>query len=98
MWRHGDVLIAAIDEIPNMARMRPDVVLMRGETTGHSHRIETPETAELWELDGQLYLKVVAKSACLIHEEHKPIALPQGLYRVWSQREYTPQSIRGIVD
>ena len=48
MWRYGDVMIAAIDAIPEGARLRPDVVVARGESTGHSHRIELPRTAELW--------------------------------------------------
>jgi hypothetical protein len=51
--------------------------------TGHSHRIEKFGDAELLEHGGQLYLKVQALSARVVHEEHKAIALPQGLYRVW---------------
>ena len=98
MWRHGDVLIARIDSIPPNARLRPDVVLAYGESTDHSHQIEFPASAELWELDGQVYLKVVADSARVIHEEHMPISLPRGLYRVWKQREYTPEKIRPVYD
>ena len=33
---------------------------------------------------------VTADSARIIHQEHAPILLPRGTYRVWQQREYTP--------
>lgn len=98
MWRHGDVLIAGVEKIPSNAKRRPDVVLARGEQTGHMHRIEYPDTAELWELNGQLYIKVITDTARIVHEEHKPITIPQGLYRVWQQREYSPEKIRPVYD
>lgn len=98
MWRHGDVLIAITDAIPEGAKQQTGNILARGEITGHSHRIAEPDAAELWGLDGLLFVKVIAPSATLVHEEHKPITLPQGIYRVWMQREYTPTEIRRIVD
>lgn len=98
MWRQGDVLIAANEKIPTDAKLLPTPILARGEITGHSHRIAEVNAAECWELDGQLYLKVIAESATVIHDEHKPITLPRGIYRVWLQREYSPQEIRRIVD
>jgi hypothetical protein len=98
MWRHGDVLIAATATMPREARRRQTPVLARGEVTGHSHRVAEPETAEVWEWDGILYVNVTARSATIVHEEHKPITLPRGLYRVWMQREYTPGRIRRVVD
>lgn len=42
MWRHGDVIIAAVDEVPQGARKLPTAVLAHGEITGYSHRIEEP--------------------------------------------------------
>jgi hypothetical protein len=98
MWRHGDVLIAPARSLPAGAKKRTTAVLVRGELTGHSHRLAEPETAELWEHDGVLFLKVVADSARVIHEEHRTITLSRGLYRIWQQREYTPQAIRRVTD
>jgi hypothetical protein len=98
MWRHGDVLIAAIDKIPKKARLQTHAVLARGEVTGHSHRIAEPRAAELWELNGELYVNVIAPQATVVHQEHKPITLPRGTYRVWMQREYTLAEIRRVVD
>jgi hypothetical protein len=98
LWRHGDVLIAAVPSIPAEARQRPNLVLAHGELTGHSHRIAETETAELWECGGVLYLRVVADQTRVVHQEHAPITLPRGDYRVWQQREYTPSAIRRVFD
>src|SRR5690606_28967323 len=85
MYRHGDVLVAPVDEIPSEARKRPNCILAEGEITGHSHRIDEPGAAELYADGGQLYLRVLADRATLVHDEHHPISLPQGIYRVWRQ-------------
>lgn len=97
MWRHGDVLIAAVETIPEQARLQVHGVLVYGEVTGHSHRLESLENASVWTDRGELFVKVTAPTR-IIHEEHLPITLPPGSYRVWQQREYTPESIRTILD
>ncbi len=98
LYRHGDILLQLVDELPSDARPLATLVLARGEVTGHNHRIQRPESATLWEAKGMLYLQVVADTATLVHEEHAPITLPHGLYRFWQQREYTPQAIRRVVE
>ncbi len=98
IWRHGDILIAATEAIPEQATMKATSVLAWGETTGHSHRIEDAKTADIYEVEGVMFIRVTAASARVIHQEHQPIMLPQGTYKFWYQREYTPQAIRRIVD
>ncbi len=98
LWRHGDVLIASVDSIPQAATRQQHLILARGEVTGHSHRIADPDTARLFELNGTLYLDVVAALATVIHEEHHTITLPHGTYRVWIQREYSPTAITRVRD
>lgn len=98
MWRHGDVLIARVNEIPEGATPRGNVILAYGEMTGHAHRVESPESAELWDLNGVIFMRIVTANATIVHEEHKPITLPKGVYRVWKQREYTPGQIRDVWD
>ncbi len=98
MWRHGDVLIAPIAEIPSDATPRHGAVVALGEITGHSHRFANPQSVALWQRADSLFVAVTAASATIIHEEHQPITLPQGTYRVWMQREYTPRAIRLVVD
>ena len=94
MWRHGDVLIDAVEKIPKNARVLDHCVLAEGEVTGHRHEIAESDSAELLSLRNQLYLRVVARQATLIHQEHNPIRIPQGSYRVWQQREYEPKAPR----
>lgn len=98
VYRHGDVIIGRIDNIPESAKKRNNVTLAYGETTGHSHRFADPKAVNLFEEGDSIYVKVVTPKADLIHEEHATIALPEGIYRVWQQREYSPKEIRRIVD
>jgi hypothetical protein len=98
LYRHGDVLVAVVTELPPQANKCLHLTLAEGELTGHSHRIAEPGVAELWEVRGERYLRVTADRATLVHEEHGPITLAQGVYRVWRQREYSPQEIRIVRD
>jgi len=98
LYRHGDVLIAAISNLPIGARSKAGLVLAHGEHTGHSHRIQETGNASLYVYGNDLYLLVSAPSATLVHEEHRAIELPAGVYRVWQQREYTPSAIRPVID
>lgn len=101
MWRHGDVFIAAVSKIPPNSKKLPNCVLAEGELTGHAHRINERNVAELYESnqpDTERFLRVTAETATLIHEEHHAIELPRGEYRVWIQREYSPEAIRRVID
>jgi hypothetical protein len=95
LWRQGDLYIAETDSVPDRAIERPAGkpgydVLADGEATGHRHRIENPRAAMLLDDRGQLYLIVVAPQVRIVHDEHSPIELARGTYRVWRQREYDP--------
>ena len=98
MYRHGDILVAPVQEVPADARPLQHLVLAEGELTGHAHRISERDAAILFEASDGLFLRVTAQQATLAHQEHGPISLPRGEYRVWRQREYSPQAIRVIRD
>lgn len=100
MWRHGDVFIQKCEQVPPQAKRLPHCTLAKGELTGHSHRVDERGVAELYELERSeyLYLRVTGDLATVIHQEHAPIKLQRGVYRVWIQREYTPQEIRRVLD
>lgn len=97
-YRHGDVLIEPIGQIPKRKKKLQHSTLAFGEITGHSHRIKETDAVVLFESSGILFIDVVNEFATVIHEEHDPIKLPKGFYRVWRQREYTPEEIRVIRD
>lgn len=98
LYRHGDILVARVDAIPEGARRLHHLVLAEGELTGHSHRIAERESAVLYDSGGVMYMTVTASQATLIHQEHGPITLTEGVYRVWRQREYSPREIRFVRD
>ena len=98
MWRHGDVFIQACKKVPADAKQLPHCILAKGELTGHSHRIQELNAAVLHEKGDQRYLTVTAERATVIHQEHAPIQLDRGVYRVWIQREYSPEAIRRVLD
>ena len=98
LYRHGDVLIARVQTLPAQATKRSGTILARGEITGHSHRVQEIGAAQLYDFKLETFLEVSASTATLVHEEHKPIELPKGIYRVWMQREYTPTAIVQVRD
>jgi hypothetical protein len=89
--RQGDVLLVRVDAIPPGARARRRngrIVLATGETTGHAHAIAELDASE-FRVGGERYV-LVRSRAQLIHEEHAPIHLGPGAYRVVVQREFDP--------
>lgn len=103
-FRQGDVLITRVESIPKRAKKKGRdqgrVVLAYGEVTGHAHAIAAPE-ATLYSLldDGaeELFLDADG-TVSLRHEEHAPVEIPGGKYRVTRQREYSPEAIRNVAD
>jgi len=97
-YRHGDVLVQKVTALPELREQLPHTILAHGETTGHSHRIKEFKDADLYQGRDGLYLHVRGESVSLIHEEHATIPLSAGYYRVWRQREYSPEEIRIVRD
>jgi hypothetical protein len=94
--RQGDVLLRSRSSLPRGSRKTSDNVLARGETTGHSHRIEG---AKVYRSPSDRLLVVVEEEASLVHEEHKQLQIPKGIYEVIHQREYDPlQRQRTVLD
>ncbi|BCY11150.1 hypothetical protein [Actinoplanes sp. L3-i22] len=105
MYRQGDVLIIPVarGELPACAPLPRDrrgrMVLARGEATGHAHVVGGPGVQLLADLDDpELMFLAVPQHARVSHEEHGPIPLPSGDYRVVRQREYVPGSFRPVAD
>lgn len=97
-YRHGDVMLEQVGALPEHVQPQKGTTLAHGEVTGHAHRFAEPASVQLYRaLDGLLYVKVL-EPADLTHEEHKTLTIPPGIYRVWQQREYTPEQIRRVVD
>src|SRR4029078_4431825 len=100
MYAQGDLLIDRSDDICHSGPMlSPDAsgatVLAEGELTGHRHDIFERVTmfrddALGRDVPGGLYIgrvKVEGGRATIQQQEHAPIALGEGTYRVRRQRE-----------
>lgn len=107
IFRQGDVLLELVAAIPQGAKdvtAHDRIVLAYGEATGHAHAVHEPLTektpkgrAKLWDAGAERFLQVLEKTA-LRHEEHAPVPLAPGIYRVTTQREYSPEEIRRVAD
>jgi hypothetical protein len=106
MYRQGDVLVLPIDPADLPAELLPAprdrhnrMVLALGEATGHAHVVTGDRVSLLCPPDApeQLFL-VVEGYGRIVHEEHGPIALAPGAYRVIRQREYIPGAVRPVSD
>ena len=98
LYRQGDVLIRRIDHLPTPVQRREGTILAHGEATGHSHRIQQVDAVQVWAQGNTVFLEVKAASATLVHEEHRAIELPHGVYQVWKQREYRPDADVEVMD
>jgi len=91
-------MIVSVDAIPPdakpVARSSRGVVLAEGEVTGHAHRIPSRHAKLMrTELDVR-YLRVTGPApVALLHEEHSPVKLPPGNYRVTIHTEYQPGAL-----
>lgn len=98
LYRHGDVLIEGMASLPLKREKLGHAVLAHGEVTGHCHRIREAAEVDLYQTPAGIYLHVRDRVVAVIHEEHAAIDLSPGYYRVWRQREYTPQGIQVVRD
>ncbi len=92
--QQGDVLLQEVERIPLNAVQQQHqgrIVVARGEQTGHSHVIES-DRVKMWTLTrsgatAEMYLEVQAP-VTIVHDEHKPLPIPPGIYRVGRVKEY----------
>ena len=102
LWRQGDVLIQEIPEIPEEQRefYKKSPILYRGEASGHKHAFKDPNSVNIfWRKEVEIFVEVLDDGASLVHEEHGPIDLEAGCYRIWRQREFDARhGFRWMVD
>ncbi|MDH5638674.1 MAG: hypothetical protein OEZ04_09295 [Nitrospinota bacterium] len=96
-YRQGDVILFCGSATPRGALRLDHLTLAKGEATGHTHSI-TEGSAQLYEHEGVLYLRVLSDTAALTHEQHEKIDLPKDDYMIRIQREYQPEGWAEVVD
>jgi hypothetical protein len=102
----GDILIERVNDAPVIgciirSVIEGSVVIAEGEATGHHHRLFGSLT--MYRDDGLArdippglyvaHVQITSPTGRLEHEEHAPIVLPQGTYRIRRQRQLEPTDI-----
>jgi hypothetical protein len=102
----GDILIERVDDAAATGQVIQStddraVVVAEGEVTGHHHRLLGSVTmyrddAVARDIPPELYIAHVtvrSPTARLDHEEHAPIVLDKGTYRIRRQRQPEPTDV-----
>ena len=97
MFQQGDVLIQETDE--RRGKKLNHRILAKGEATGHAHRVSEGDVT-LYQQKGILFLRVNSNVATVVHEEHLPLVIPQGDYKISRVREYDhfAEEVREVTD
>ena len=111
IFAQGDLLLERVADVAPSGTIEENVegvalVLAEGEASGHRHavceRVTMFRDDELArDIPAGLYivhLQVASPYARLTHDEHAPITLPRGTYRVRRQRELGPRDARVLPD
>ena len=65
--------------IPKDAKKIPMRPLALGEATGHHHSLvcDEADAVEMYEKDGQIFVRIAGEGASVQHQEHKPSLCPK---------------------
>lgn len=87
LFAQGDVLFfTETINSKGLEKLKTNVI-EEGETTGHAHRLDSKDFEHLINpKTKQRYLKLL-RPTTVRHEEHDPITLPPGEYRIGRVRE-----------
>ncbi len=68
-----------MNNIPNGAKRIPMRPLALGEATGHHHSLicDEADSVEMYEKDGQTFVRIVGEGVSVQHQEHKPSTIPE---------------------
>jgi len=111
LFRHGDVDIRQIVEIPKVCQKTQTKTVAYGEATGHHHTFNGGQVIVYDAPIGHV-MKVgnetisvtkfvdVLEATKLEHQEHKAIEIPRGTYAISIEREYNPfaEQSRQVLD
>jgi len=89
LYQQGDVLIESVAKLPDgvdpVFRPNGGFILAQGSSAGHAHVVE--DDILVYEQDGLLYCQAETEFT-VKHQEHAPITVPAGRYRIRRVREY----------
>ena len=94
MFRHGDILIREVLEIPVPAVFVAGNVIAQGEKTGHHHVLNG--LSQIYQMKGEIKYFEAKEDLTLTHQEHDTIKIPVGKYVIEHEREYN--ALENIVE
>lgn len=90
--RQGDVLLQRVSQKPEQTTpITPEagrLILARGEATGHHHSVSAAVATLNLDEGGVMFLTVEELTE-MRHQEHAPIELEPGTYKITIQREWS---------
>lgn len=111
IFAQGDLLIERVPDVAPSGTIEENMegaalVLAEGEESGHRHAIRERVTmfrddSLARDIPEGLYVghvRIGLPYARVTHEEHAPLTLPRGTYRVRRQRELGPRDVRVLAD
>ena len=103
------MVLLKIDKLPSGTKKINTDILLKGEATGHAHKIingtifisrtTTYSDGTSFFTDRVMYVEA-KKGTKLVHDEHGPIDLEPGIYELRRQREYdgSDREYKAVVD
>ena len=94
-YRQGDVGIQEINTLPKGLQENKDNIIVHSDSTLHDHSLKTGKVYV--NKDGELFLDAPQDTQIVHTEDHKPIDLPKGKYKIIRQREYVMENMTKLV-
>lgn len=107
----GDLLIRRINKLPKNAKpiqAEKGVFVVAHSETGHNHVIAERPSVKLYTTGDPMvsYLEVIEATDAMEtllehlrgHDTHETIVIPNGVFEIRRQREYTPEGWRRVED
>ncbi len=104
-YRHGDLALVAIKELPTGLKKSKTRILMNG-SGGNNHSIDNG-IVYLKKIDDFVFGYLEAKNTKLLHIEHgkkikektlKEVKIEDGFYKLIRQQEQTHNGMRPVID
>ena len=95
IYRHGDILLKEIENLPKNLKPLNHGILAEGEFTGHKHelkpvKVATKPSFQIYQDEkGETYVEILEPSE-ITHQEHKTLRIEKGIYYIQHEREYNP--------
>ena len=87
LYRHGDLLLRQVDEIPESAPPLSTSIVAHGEN-GNTHKIQGSH--QIYETPDKQILLEAKQDVSLKHQEHNTLKISKGNYVVVQEREHNP--------